>query len=96
MRAALTTAALSTLLLLPVAQASDHSVGTLLSCPPAREAPCLWAGDGGEALDAHALRRLLLARHKASEGGRAARNLQMHMEYLESACHTGLPARLNM
>ncbi|TYZ64240.1 hypothetical protein PybrP1_005919 [[Pythium] brassicae (nom. inval.)] len=62
----------------------DHGVGTLISCVP--DAPCLWAGDGGEPLDANALRRLLLAQSAVDARAAATplRNLQRHMDYLES------------
>lgn len=63
----------------------DHAVGTLLSCVP--DAPCLWAGDSGQPLDANALRRLLLAQNNVDARAAATplRNLQRHMDYIESA-----------
>uniref|UniRef100_K3W740 SCP domain-containing protein n=1 Tax=Globisporangium ultimum (strain ATCC 200006 / CBS 805.95 / DAOM BR144) TaxID=431595 RepID=K3W740_GLOUD len=68
------------------ATAEIHSMGTLVSCPADRAAPCLWAGENGQVIDAHALRSRMLAAN--SVGGldteTAARNLERHMTYLES------------
>lgn len=69
------------------ATAESNSVGTLVSCPPERDVPCLWTGHDNQVIDAPALRRLLLAQNDVDERDAAAplRNLQRHMDYLESA-----------
>lgn len=69
-------------------EAESNSVGTLVSCPPERDVPCLWTGKANQVIDAPALRRLLLAQNDVDERDAATplRNLQRHMDYLESAC----------
>lgn len=69
-------------------------MGTLVSCPPDREASCLWVGGANnQVVDSQTLRNRMLAANGVAEqdAATALRNLQTHMTYIESKLVFAMP-----
>ena len=65
----------------------ENTFGTFQSCE-GNGGPCLWVGEGGKFVDSRVLRDQMLQQEglDAEMGEEFARNLEVHMQYIEGVC----------